>query len=220
MKFHLIDIEAWDRKPYFTHFLNETRCTFSLTANIDITVLLERLRDKNMKLYPALIHMTSKIVNTYTEFRTSFDEGGRLGYWGSLEPSFTIFHDEDKTFSSIWTAYSEDFHAFHESYLADLQQYGNMKGLVGKKDQPANTFPISCIPWASFTGFNLNVFNGGNYLLPIVTFGKYFKQENQVLLPVSLQLHHAVCDGYHAGQFVAKMQRLADGCAEWMSDPA
>lgn len=219
MKFHLIDIDTWNRKPYYTHFLNETRCTFSLTANIDITVLLDNLRDKNKKLYPALIHMTAKIVNAYPDFRISYDEDGELGYWESMNPSFTIFHPEDNTFSSLWTPYTEEFHAFHESYLADVGQYGKGKGLIGKKDQPANTFPISCIPWVSFTGFNLNVFNEGMYLLPIITFGKYFEQTGRVLLPVSLQLHHAVCDGYHAGLFVGELQRFADHCKEWIDNP-
>ncbi|MBD1378652.1 CatA-like O-acetyltransferase [Metabacillus arenae] len=37
MKFHLIDIDKWKRKPYFEHYLNQVTCTFSITATIDIT---------------------------------------------------------------------------------------------------------------------------------------------------------------------------------------
>ena len=56
-------------------------------------------------------------------------------------------------------------------------------------------------------------------MLPIITFGKYFEQTGRVLLPVALQLHHAVCDGYHAGLFVSELQRFADHCKEWLNDP-
>jgi len=33
---------------------------------------------------------------------------------------------------------------------------------------------------------------------------------NAIFLPVSLQVHHAVCDGYHAGLFMNYLQSFAD----------
>ncbi|MGG4195075.1 MULTISPECIES: CatA-like O-acetyltransferase [unclassified Paenibacillus] len=39
------------------------------------------------------------------------------------------------------------------------------------------------------------------------------------MLPVSLQLHHVVCGGYHAGLLVGELQRLADYSKEWINDP-
>jgi|GEM_PF-5054976 len=32
MIFHPIDMDIWSRKPYFDHYLNNVRCTFSMTA--------------------------------------------------------------------------------------------------------------------------------------------------------------------------------------------
>ena len=37
--------------------------------------------------------------------------------------------------------------------------------------------------------------------------GKYFEQEGKRFLPLAIQVHHAVCDGYHVGLFVEKLQR-------------
>lgn len=48
MKFHIIDRENWGRKLYFEHYL-KLKCTFSVTANIDITKLLKQLRKKRNK---------------------------------------------------------------------------------------------------------------------------------------------------------------------------
>lgn len=39
MKFNQIDIEKWNRKEYYIHYMNELCCTYSLTVNIDITNL-------------------------------------------------------------------------------------------------------------------------------------------------------------------------------------
>lgn len=68
----------------------------------------------------------------------------------------------------------------------------------------------------SFTGFNLNFFNDNKFLLPIITIGKYFEQGNTLQLPVCLQVHHAVADGYHASQFMNDNHLLVSTSENWM----
>ncbi|MCF6409575.1 type A chloramphenicol O-acetyltransferase [Pseudalkalibacillus salsuginis] len=215
MRFNLIDRENWDRTEYFEHYLSQ-KCTYSLTANIDITTLLEQLRNKGIKLYPAFIYMVTRIVNAHEEFRTCFNDEGDLGYWDHMIPSYTIFHDDNKSFSSLWTAFSNEFLVFYKNYNDDITRYSNAKGLFTKDNEPENCFPISSIPWVSFTSFNLNINDDHDFLLPIITSGKYFNQENKTLLPVSLQVHHAVCDGYHAGTFIEELQQLANNFHDWL----
>ncbi|MBD3917382.1 type A chloramphenicol O-acetyltransferase [Paenibacillus sp. PR3] len=217
MIFNPIDMDSWSRKPYFEHYLNNVRCTYSMTANIDITELLSVVKGEKIKLYPTLIHMITTVVNRHREFRTCYDSEGRLGYWDSMSPSFTVFHDDDKTFSSIWTVYDEEFNGFYNRYLDDMNRFGSVKQFAAKANEPANCFPISSIPWVSFTGFNLNVYNDGTYLLPIFTIGKYHAHDGKIMLPLSGQFHHAVCDGYHVGVLFNELQLRADTCMEWLS---
>lgn len=66
MKFNIIDKEEWDRLPYFEHYLKQ-QCTFSMTANIDITLLMEQLRNRGIKFYPAFIYMVTRVVNSHEE---------------------------------------------------------------------------------------------------------------------------------------------------------
>ncbi|GAB1530351.1 MULTISPECIES: type A chloramphenicol O-acetyltransferase [Brevibacillus] len=216
MEFQRIDLDNWSRRSYFEHYLNRVNCTFSITANIDITELLPALRQKGMKLYPAFLYMVTNVVNAHREFRTSFHADGELGYWESMIPSYTFFHQDDQTFSTMWTEFADEFSVFYQNYVADMKQYGDNKGLVAKELEPPYTFPVSCIPWVSFSGFNLNISGDGRYLLPIITSGKYFEQEGKTLLPVSLQVHHAVCDGYHASLFINDLQKWATNYKEWL----
>lgn len=216
MRFHIIDRENWNREQYFEHYL-KLKCTFSMTVNVDITRLLKELHQKRIKFYPVFIYLISKVVNNHKEFRTSFNDEGILGCWEEMIPSYTIFHKDDKSFSSIWTDYSSDFHIFYKNYEEDMRLYTNVHGLFTKENIPPNVFPISSIPWASFTGFNLNINNDGDFLLPIITCGKYFNEENKVMLPISLQVHHSVCDGYHASRFLEDLQQLISNCNEWLN---
>lgn len=217
MIFEPIEMENWPRKPYFEHYLNRVRCTYSMTADLDITLLRAELKRAGMKLYPAAIHMIATAVNRHREFRTCFDAEGRLGVWDRMSPSFTVFHEEDKTFSSLWAPYSEEFRTFHDRYLQVTAAYRNAKQLFPDASEPPNTFPVSSIPWVSFTGFNLNVYNGGTYLLPIFTMGKFHCRDGKTWLPLSVQFHHAVCDGYHAGVLFHELQELAWGYNSWLT---
>lgn len=217
MNFNPIDLENWSRKPYFEHYLNNVRCSYSMTAAIDITRLLAVSKSMGVKLYPVFLHMITTVVNRHREFRTCYAADGQLGYWDSMSPSYTIFHKDDHTFSSIWTEYEEEFQPFYRRYLEDNRLYGEVKQFAAKANEPGNCFSVSSIPWVSFTGFNLNVFNEGTYLLPIFTLGKYDRQGDKVLLPLAGQFHHAVCDGYHAGLLYQEFQLLADTCEEWLS---
>ncbi|EEK62361.1 CatA-like O-acetyltransferase [Bacillus cereus] len=45
---------------------------------------------------------------------------------------------------------------------------------------------------------------------------KYFNEGNKVMLPVSLQIHHSVCDGYDASQFIEDLQQLSNTCNDWL----
>ncbi len=64
---------------------------------------------------------------------------------------------------------------FYKNYLKDEKLYENSESMFPKGEIPSYTFSISIIPWVNFTGFNLNIYSDGSYLLPVFTFGKYVK---------------------------------------------
>lgn len=141
---------------------------------------------------------------------------GKLGFWDELNPCYTIFNKEKEVFSSIWTTYSSSFIKFYENCISDIACYSNTTNLMPKPDEPLNSFNISCLPWTSFTGFNLNVYTDGCYLPPIFTIGRFIEQDKKILMPLSIQVHHSVCDGFHVGRFINSLQDLADTYNDWL----
>lgn len=216
MGFNLMDIGQWNRKEYYLHYIQNLRCTYSLTTNIDITSLKHEMNKLNLKIYPALIYMITTAVNRQKEFRMEHDPDGHLGYWDELSPSYTVFNKDNQTFSSIWTGYDSSFPNFYHECMQDITAYSASTTMMPKPDMPRNTFNISSIPWTDFTAFNLNVHNEGLYLLPIFTIGKFIHQEDKILMPLAVQVHHAVCDGFHLGSFINNLQELADNYMDWM----
>lgn len=187
-----------------------------MTASINIEALLTLCRKMAIQLYPAMIYLITTAVNQIEELRIDYNEQDQLGIWNFRSPSYTVFHPDDKTFSNIWTSYDKNFSTFNCAYLQDIGQYGNIKCFLAKGEEPKNTFPISCIPWVNFTSFNLNIYDNGNYLSPIFTIGKYSQDNNKTMIPISVQVHHAICDGYHAGLLFDTIKELASEPEVWM----
>ena len=199
MAFRLINLASWDRREFYEHFINRVVCTYSVTVNLDI----DHLREK--KLYPAMIWLLTKTVNAMPEFRTALTAEG-LGIYDDMHPMYTVFNEEHKNFSGIWSYFSEDYPTFLRNYEEDSARYSKSTRYAPKEGTPANSFNISMVPWLEFSAVNINVFDDGKFLLPIFTMGKYFERDGKRFLPLAIQVHHAVCDGYHVSLFVEKLQ--------------
>lgn len=204
MLFEKIDRNRWKRNEYFEHYFTNVPCTYSMTVKVDITPI----KKKRMKLYPAMLYYIAAIVNRHSEFRTAINQAGELGVYDEMIPSYTIFHEDTGTFSNLWTAYVPDFGTFSAAYENDMRKYGNKHGIIGKPDAPENVFTVSMIPWSTFEGFNLNLQKGYDYLIPIFTMGKYYQENGRTILPLAVQVHHAVCDGFHICRFVNELPEL------------
>lgn len=182
MEFERIQLDSWARREHFEHYRSQVPCTYSMTTKLDITPLVEA----KARLYPAMLYLLTRAVNRFPEFRMDFDSEGKLGVYGEMHPCYTIFHRDSETFSNLWTEYTEDYSAFCRAYERDLEQFGGNKSMMAKPGVPANTFPVSMIPWESFDGFNLNLEKGYGYLLPIFTMGRYSENNGRYLLPLSI----------------------------------
>ena len=204
MTFKKIDQECWARKEYFEHYFSNTPCTYSITVKLDIT----RIKERKQKLYPTMLYYLTTIVNRHPEFRTAINEKGELGIYSEMLPCYTVFHKDTETFSSLWTEYTPNLDDFCTAYEDDMARYGEQHGLMGKPNVPSNSFTVSVLPWTIFEGFNLNLQRGYNYLIPIFTIGKYYLENKRIVLPIAVQVHHAVCDGFHVCRFVNELQEL------------
>lgn len=214
MDFIKIDKEKWQRKKVFELYSKDVPCTYSMTINLDITGLKNKIEIKQLKFFPVILYGLSKFVNKYKEFRMDLNEDGELGYYDKINPIFTVFEEAQEQFYQVWIKYDDDFEVFYQNYLLDMKNYQQQEIKSSKLLLEKNVFNVSCVPWVSFTGFNLNLAKGYDYYLPIFTIGKYFEQGEKILLPLAIQVHHGVCDGFHLSRFINDLQEWLDKTAE------
>ncbi len=207
MKFNPIDLERWSRKTHYEFYTQGGECAYDMTKNMYVAELMSFIKQNGYKFYPTFTYIVSKAMNEIMELKIRVDESGKLGHWDYVSPTYPIFHEDDKTFSCIYTEYNDSFLSFHTNMMADMNTFKDIKGICTKLS-PKNCFHVSCIPWLAYTGFSLQLYSG-NYLAPIVTWGKLEKDGEKCELPLSLHVHHAIADAYHSSLLINRIQELS-----------
>ena len=69
---------------------------------------------------------------------------------------------------------------------------------------------LSAIPWLCFTGLTHAENLDRDDAIPRISWGSWFWLGDRLLLPFSVQAHHALVDGVHLGQFIDALQKKLD----------
>ena len=217
LTFTPIDLQRWSRGEAFYYFSRMAPTGYSLTAELDITAMRRALKQADMKFYPAYLWLVTKTLNAQMEFRIA-QEDGQLGYYNVLTPLYAVFHEDDQTFSLMWTEYDNSFPDFHAAYLADQKQYGKNHGILAKKEPlpPPNAYTVSCVPWISFRHFAVHSYENKPYFFPSVEAGKFCERDGKLILPLSISCHHAATDGWHVSRFLETLQTEADAFEKYI----
>jgi len=216
MNFTEIDIMSWPRSQMFYYFSKMAPTGYSLTVDVDVTGLFRKIKERNRKFFPTYLWLVTKCMNMQREFKIAY-ENEKLGYYDVLTPLYASFHDDDKTFSLMWTEYDDDYEVFYQRYIENQKKYGNGHGVLAQAPMlpPPNAYTVSIIPWISFKHFAVHTYENKPYFFPSVEAGKIYENEaGKKLLPLSITCHHATTDGYHVAQFLENFKAEIESFCE------
>ncbi|MEV8273337.1 CatA-like O-acetyltransferase [Microbacterium sp. NPDC077184] len=211
-----IDLDTWARREAFEHYRERVPCTYAMTVEIDVTALLAALRRAGRKTYLAQIWAIAHSVNNRREFRMALTDAGAPATWPVVHPAFTVFNAARETFAVVWSPYDSNFAAFHERAARVLAEAASSVAMFPQGELPPNAFDVSSLPWASFTGFSLQIDGGTRHLLPIFTIGRHIEREGRTFMPLAIQAHHAAADGFHTAR-LAEDIRARMATPEWVT---
>lgn len=203
----IIDKESWNRKQHYDHFMAYDYPHFNLCANIDITRYYQYIKEKKYPFFLSMVYATSRICNDIEEFRYRI-QGEEVIVHDYVSPAITIMGDED-VFNFCTIPYKESFHAFIQ---VGLEATEKAKKNIHLADEPGkdDLIYMTSLPWVSFTSIMHPIHMHPTDSVPRIAWGKFFKEQDRLLLPLSIQGHHALMDGVHAGKFYEQIQRLLD----------
>ncbi len=205
-----IDIDNWKRKEHFNFFYRMDYPQYNVCMNIDITNFLRFTREHNLSFYYAMIYAVMDVANQSENFRYRIRDG-KVVLHDCLHPSFTDNSIEpgDDLFRFVTVDMCDNLFDFVEQTKAISKhqtEYLPMDKVIGRDD----FIFITCVPWISFTHLSHTITINRNDSVPKISWGKYFTEGDKVLLPFSVQVHHALADGYHVGKYVNDLQKYLD----------
>lgn len=217
MKFEPIDMKTWNRGPLFYYFSKIAPTGYSVTVKIDVTDVIKAVKNAGVKFFPAYLWLVTRNLNKQLEFKVA-EKDGVLGYYDTLTPLYASFHDDDKTFSLMWTEYSDSFIEFNKAYLENQRLYGDNHGVVCQPltPPPSNSYTVSCMPWVSFEHFAVHSYENKPYYFPSVEAGKFTEQNGRYIMPLSITCHHATTDGYHINKFLDDLNKDIESFADFV----
>lgn len=208
MNYTIVNLNEWSRGSLFKFYIDKMRIVMSLTADVNVTNLRAYSKKNNLNFYPLMLWVVSKIINSHDEFKYSWDDAGNLIKWDFVSPSYTDFHADDENFVKMVTEYSDDLFEFCSRVDKDRQRHKNEQAIL--VNQPPNFFDVSCLPWIKYSHFDIHVFDEGKFLAPVITWGKFEEKDGKLIMPLTMNIHHAVADGFHLSRFFNEVQELMD----------
>jgi len=199
MNYEKINLNTWSRGKQFQHFMKENRIVMSLTVDIDVAPLLSFVKKNGLKFYPTMMWVVTKVINEHEEFKLDWDGDGDLIKWDCVSPVYADFNPENEKLIRTAVEYSEDLMVFHERFLANREE-------SHIPQQLKNTYGISCLPWVKYNHIDIQSFDKGMNVKPFVMWGKHEPSQEKELMPLTMQVHHAVADGFHLSRFFNEVQ--------------
>lgn len=201
--YSIINKETWSRKGTYNYFKEFELPFFNITANVDVTNLKLRCDEDGHSYFLTSLFFAMKAANDISEFKLRIHEEEVIQY-NAVRVGSTIQYD-DHSFGFCYFPYLEFLDEFLESGK-ELLEKSHAEKSFEPKDGSDDLLHFSVIPWLHFNGFKHARRIGKEDSIPKIVFGKYELHENKLLMPVNVEVHHALADGYHVGRFFEKFQ--------------
>ncbi len=198
-----INIENWDRKKQFLFFSGFTNPYASVTSVLNVDKIV-RIAKKNMiSFYGIMSYVVLKTINEIEAFKYVLEENNIYKY-DKINASFSTLDSTNAIKFSRTVDYVSNFKDFILLFQQAKSEAENSTNIPYKKD--FNKCYFTCLPWMRFTAIE-NTMNYKNQdSIPRVCWGKYFLENNQYMIDLSIQCNHAFQDGYHMGLFFNNLQ--------------
>lgn len=201
-----IDINNWNRKEHFEFFYRMDYPQYNICMNIDVTRLVAFCKKEKLPFYYSMIHAATKVANEIENFKYRIRDG-KVVLHDTIHPSFTQIDESVSAdlFKILLVGFKDDIREFvmdAERENANQKSYFDPQKLTGRDD----LIYFSCIPWMVFTHVSHPISLNRDDAVPRISWGKYFRDGDRILLPFSVQVHHALADGLHVGKYVERLQ--------------
>jgi chloramphenicol O-acetyltransferase type A len=204
----MLNIEEWKRKDQFNFFKDYDNPFFNICTEVDVTELYNFTKENEFSFFLTSLYATLKAANLIEEFRYRLKDDGVIVY-DQIHAGST-FLKEDNTFGFVYLTYKSSFNDFYKESENALVQMKQEENTLDPRSSEDDMIHYSVIPWISFLCISHPRKYKTTESIPKIVLGKYYEKQKQLLMPISIELHHSLADGLHVANYLNKLQEILD----------
>nr|WP_321222737.1 CatA-like O-acetyltransferase [uncultured Psychroserpens sp.] len=199
----IIDINTWERKQHFNHFKSLKDPYFAVTFPVDVTNAYHVAKSSNVSFFGKYLHDCMKAINEVDELKLRI-EGDRVVKYDIINASATLMRSNN-TFGFSYIEFDNDIDQFLSHLISEKNRIEATGELFPLRND-LQCIHCSAMPWVNFSGHKEPV-SGAIDSIPKLAFSKVVTQtDGKMMMNVSININHALVDGYHVGLFTEKFQ--------------
>ena len=203
MNWTSLDMTSYPRRTHFDYFRSLAYPYVGITNQVDITDFLKRLKARGAPFFLAFVYCATRAANAVPELRRRIDGDGIREYESC--PGSVTLALPDESYCYCTLDCRADFDCWLPQAQADKATALAAPSVEDGQDADCLLF-LSSIPWMSYTGFTQPVpFPADSN--PRITWGRYYREGDRTLIPVTLLCNHALVDGRHIADFFEALGR-------------
>jgi chloramphenicol O-acetyltransferase type A len=199
-----LDLENWSRRELFEFFIGYTNPYFNVCTNVDVTRLAAFVRERpGVRISLAIHYFALRIANEIEPFRYRLKDE-KVFVYDVVNGGTTVLLPNE-SFSYAYFDYQRDF----EKFIADMGKAVDEVRTGNGPLKPTMRDDViyhTTLPWISFTSFAHARTPGRGDSIPRIVFGKFTKESDRMMMPISVEVHHALMDGLHVGRYLTRLQ--------------
>lgn len=203
----IIDKANWINKEQFDFYSSLDNPNHSLTTEVDCTFCYHEAKNKGYSFFSSYLYSSLRAINYFEEFKLRIKDN-QIVKIDTIHAAPTILRS-DNSFGFAFIEFDKTFLKFTENVQAAKIRIENKKGLcVEETSDKLDVIYYSAVPWIHFNGLTFAENYKAQTGIPMITFGKIRNLNNQITLPISINVHHGFVNGYSLGNYLEKFQEF------------
>ncbi len=200
-----INLTNWKRKEHFDFFSKMASPTFGIVTEVDCEQCFKNSKENEQSFFANYLHKSMIAVNSVDELKYRIIDNEIIEF--DKIHAGVIIGREDETFGFGFVNFSSDFETFKAELENEILAVKNCSGLrLNNDDIKKDLIRHSTLPWNSFSGLLHPTNFNQKESVPKITFGKFIIREGKKMLPISIEAHHGLVDGFHIAKYLNEFQ--------------
>lgn len=198
-----IELEGWKHREHFEYFRGFAQPFFSVSADVDVTTAWRRTHEADGGSFLLRSLHAALLAADAVEAMRLRIRGDRVWRHDHVGISTTVLRP-DETFGYARIGHAAELPRFAAAARHVFDQVRTGAGLPAPVDGDAVIYH-STLPWLRFTAFSNALPHGDS--IPRIVFGKVTPASDRMVMPVAVEVHHAVVHGLDVARFYEQLQQ-------------